>query len=61
MMNPLHPSVSMIEIVAKALGSCLDEVIFVGGSTIPLYLEDEGSQEPRPTEDVDCVVELINY
>lgn len=60
-MNLNHPSVNMIEVVAEALGELKDEVVFVGGSTLALYLDDEGAQQPRPTEDVDCVIELANY
>lgn len=56
-----HPSVLMIEAVAKALGDLKDEVVFVGGSTVPFYIEDEGATEPRPTKDVDCIIELVNY
>ena len=56
-----HPSVAMIEVVAKALGDLNERVVFVGGSTVPLYLENVGSQAPRPTEDVDCVIELASY
>ena len=56
-----HPSVLMIEAVVKALGDLKDDVVFVGGSTVPFYIEDEGATEPRPTKDVDCIIELVNY
>ena len=56
-----HPSVLMIEAVVKALGNLNDEMVFVGGSTVPFYIEDEGAAEPRPTKDVDCIIELVNY
>lgn len=60
-MKRKHPSLYMIEVVVKALGDLTEEVVFVGGSTVPLYLDDEGSPDPRPTDDVDCVVEVYSY
>ena len=36
-MRLVHPSVLMIGAVAKALGDLKDEVVFVGGSTVPFY------------------------
>ena len=50
----------MIEVVAAALGDLLKDVVFVGGATTPLYIVDDGSPEPRPTEDVDCIIEIAN-
>jgi len=54
--------IAMIEIVAKGLKDLLDQVAFVGGATIILYLdEEEIAQTIRPTEDIDCVIEVVNY
>lgn len=47
----------MIEIVAQALGSFVDEVAFVGGAAASFYI-DPNSVELRPTDDVDCVIEI---
>lgn len=34
------------------------KVVFVGGATIDLFITDPGAPATRPTDDVDCVVEL---
>ena len=51
-------SVAMIQIVAKALQNLKEDVVFIGGATLPLYFTKEPSFEARPTDDVDCVIEL---
>lgn len=50
----------MLAVVAKGLGPLKEKVVFVGGATISLYLSDPGTSEPRPTDDVDCVVEAAS-
>jgi len=53
----------MLQTVADGLGDLRDEMVFVGGATIPLYLpaEDEGIEyEARATEDVDCTIEVAS-
>lgn len=46
-----------LEVVARNLGRLgLDDVVFVGGATIGLYLTDPAAPEVRPTQDVDVVV-----
>jgi hypothetical protein len=48
----------MLEAAAGHLGSLLDEVVFVGGATVELWITDEAAPEFRPTADVDVVVEI---
>ncbi len=48
----------MIETVAKGLADLKEKVVFVGGATVSLYLKDEAARDVRPTDDVDCVIEL---
>lgn len=55
------PSVGLIELVAQALEELVNDVVFVGGATTPLYIDDMATQDPRPTEDVDCIIELASY
>lgn len=53
----------MVEIVASGLKDLLSEMVFVGGATVSLYLSDsalKSDSSVRPTDDVDCVVELAN-
>ena len=48
----------MLEIVAAAIADLTLDVTFTGGTTIPLYLDAIAALEVRPTDDVDCVVEV---
>jgi hypothetical protein len=50
-------SVELLELAADALGNLVPEVVFLGGATIPLWITDPGAPPPRPTKDVDVVVE----
>jgi hypothetical protein len=52
-------SIPLLERAATALGSLLDEVVFVGGATVVLWITDPGAPPPRPTKDVDVVVEVF--
>lgn len=53
-------SIAMLERAADELASFLDEVAFVGGATVALWITDPGAPEPRPTKDVDIVVEVAS-
>jgi hypothetical protein len=50
----------MLERAAQELDPFLDEVAFVGGATIALWITDQGAPEPRVTKDVDLVVEVAS-
>ncbi|MFA5246057.1 MAG: nucleotidyl transferase AbiEii/AbiGii toxin family protein [Pedobacter sp.] len=49
-----------IKAVYSALGELADNVVFVGGATVSLYI-DRLAEEVRPTDDVDILIELISY
>jgi len=51
-------SVALLELAAGALGDLVGEVVFVGGATVGLWITDPAAPEPRPTKDVDVVVEV---
>lgn len=53
-------SLELVEIVAKALSALSKKVVFVGGAIVELYIKDKAIREIRPTEDVDCVIEIAN-
>jgi predicted nucleotidyltransferase len=53
-------SVDLLERGAQALGPLLDEAVFVGGATITLWITDAGAPAPRPTKDVDIVIEVAS-
>jgi predicted nucleotidyltransferase len=54
-------NLAMLKFVAESLGDLLEEVVFVGGSTTELYADSSAAPEPRPTEDVDCIIEVATY
>jgi len=45
-------------LVAEALGDLRTRVVFVGGAVLELYATDPAAPEPRPTLDVDCIIEV---
>lgn len=51
-------TVELLEIACAALGDLVDQVVFVGGATIGLWITDPAAPEPRPTKDVDVIVEV---
>ncbi|HQW44894.1 MAG TPA: nucleotidyl transferase AbiEii/AbiGii toxin family protein [Chitinophagaceae bacterium] len=52
--------IARIKAVYTALEELGPEVVFVGGATVSLYA-DRPAGEARPTEDVDILIELLNY
>ena len=55
-MNPAN--LEMLELAFEHLGDLRDEVVFVGGATVELWITDTAAPEFRRTEDVDVVVEV---
>ena len=55
-----HTNKVRIKAVANALGELKEKVVFVGGATISLYA-DRPVFEIRPTDDVDVIIEIVNY
>jgi len=47
-----------VMLVAQALGDICQEVVFVGGSVTDMYVDTKVAPEIRPTDDVDCIVEI---
>jgi hypothetical protein len=52
-------NIEMIQEVSKALQDLNKEVVFVGGSTVALYLNPDTANEIRPTDDVDIIIEIF--
>ncbi len=49
-----------IQAVAHALGPLRERMVFVGGATVSLYsTTPTATPEPRITDDVDCIVEVV--
>jgi predicted nucleotidyltransferase len=53
-------NITRIKVVYAALEELGGEVVFVGGATVSLYA-DRPYSDSRPTDDVDILVELLNY
>jgi hypothetical protein len=53
-------SIAMLERAARELAPFLDELAFVGGATVVLWITDPAAPDPRPTNDVDVVVEVAS-
>lgn len=50
----------MLKFTCEKLEELTSEVVFVGGATTCLYVDEEIADEIRPTEDVDCTIEITN-
>lgn len=50
-----------LKVVAEGLGELNSRVVFVGGCVAQLYVTDPAAADVRPTDDVDCVVDLSSY
>ncbi len=57
----LDPNLDQLEDVAEALGPLMDELCLVGGCAAGLLISDPGASPIRPTEDVDLIVEAVQY
>jgi len=51
-------STIQLEVAAAVLGPILEEVVFVGGATIHLWLTEPGAPPVRATDDVDVICEV---
>jgi len=53
-------SAPQLEAAAAILGPLVDEVVFVGGATVHLWLTEPGAPPARATEDVDVICEVAS-
>lgn len=56
----MNQQIYMLQKVATVLAAVPQTVVFTGGATISLYLDDVSAPDIRPTDDVDCVVEITS-
>jgi len=54
-------NIQAVQLVANGLKDLREEVVFVGGAIISLYANDPGADVPRPTADIDLVIEVTGY
>jgi len=50
----------IIQRVAEALRELNDEVIYVGGATVSLYVNDPAADDVRPTKDIDISIKIAS-
>lgn len=50
----------IIQKVAHALAELNDEVIYVGGATVSLYINDPAAEDVRPTKDIDISLQIAS-
>jgi hypothetical protein len=56
-----NDNIEMLQTVADGLEELREEIVFVGGAVAELYADDPASSDIRPTQDVDCTIELRSY
>lgn len=54
-------NLGVIKKVAFALSDLNNQVIYVGGATVGLYINDPAAEDVRPTKDVDISLSLATY
>lgn len=59
-MRDKSPNLDMLAVVAQGLRGFKEKLAFIGGATIDLYISFPADAASRPTDDVDCVVELAS-
>ena len=53
-------NLKMLEFVARKLRALNEEVVFIGGCTTALFINDPLSLDVRPTWDVDCIIDVLS-
>lgn len=56
-----YKNIVRIKVLEEALSKLKNKFVYVGGAVVELYCDDPARAEVRPTDDVDVVVELLNY
>ena len=46
--------------IAQALGELNEQVVYVGGAAVSLYIDDPAAADVRPTKDVDISLEIAS-
>lgn len=54
-------NMAVIHTIAEALGQLNEEVVFVGGAVISLYVDDPAAEDVRPTDDIDITLEIASW
>lgn len=54
-------SIPLLELAASRLGELTDELVFVGGATITLWITEPAAPATRATDDVDVICDVTGY
>ena len=54
-------SIELLELAAATLGELSDELVFVGGATVSLWITEPATPDVRATDDVDVICDVIGY
>lgn len=52
-------NLKVVSKIAKQLGKLNEQVVFVGGAVVSLYINDSAADEVRPTKDIDFFLEIV--
>jgi hypothetical protein len=55
------PSLPLLQDAVGKLAPFLDEIVFVGGVTLGLLIDDKAAAPIRGTTDVDVIAEIVTY
>jgi hypothetical protein len=55
------PNLPLLQDAARKLAPFLDEIVFVGGVTLGLLIDDQAAAPIRGSSDVDVIAEIITY
>lgn len=53
-------NLAMLEVIARRLEELNNEVVYLGGCTTALFINDPLSSDVRSTLDVDCIIDVIS-
>jgi hypothetical protein len=53
--------IDLLELACRALGPLREEVVLLGGASIPLWITDPAARPARLSKDVDVIVEVATY
>ena len=56
-----NTNIIRLQEIADAMQDLNERLVYVGGVVTGLYATDPTATEPRPTNDVDCIVNTISY
>ena len=59
-MSIRNQHIELITRVAEALGDLNDQVVYVGGAVVSLYVTDPAAPDVRPTDDIDIILEITS-